>query len=1093
MFSAASDAEQSVAEATRARDEQQDANTRPAELRFRELAGHINEGLATVARDVNQLSRFHELQMSVLKSQLRHFREMHGSGSNQSMTESDLEESSGGFQQKQVAEALRAAAAGIRAQASEMTTSGSKADVHGVTFSYQSETVPHRPSTRERREQYLRSRTQSSVMGALATTTTVTSEKRRLCIEDAEEVSEGEEEKRDGERAALEKKNLPHASSSTGRKRLAMREGYVQQRAGVPRHLPPGNGTRTLRRMSSEATLMDALIVSRTTTFAAMGPDSVVRRLLDLMGVLITLVDIIVLPVMVAWEADEAWSFWIIRLAVRSFYTLDIPMNFVTAYRSKEQKLEIRIHMTALHYLRGWFFLDLVVIAMDWCSMVYKHWLPPFVFAMRLIRQVPRFGAKFVGLFWALKRKINLPSAELFVDVLLITSAIILFNHLITCVWYIIGRHSSEFNDTGRTWLSEVLDRPASFGSSDADQAVTTHQYEYFTGMHWAFTQMTPGSMEVVPASTIERVYNIVVLIFGLIVGTGLTATLTSMMTQQRLAFEVRANRRAQLEQYLSQEQVSRSLSLLIKKEVNGRYRERPRIKMKDVQDLSLVSTSLREELTYHIYATCLCTYPLFQLLDTVDQSITGSFCSKVIQIMDLVPGDILFEEFAQGDALFFVSNGMLRYHPGLSCPEAAWSMGDSRLRLERHTWCSEPALWTIWLHLGTVHAVLTTEVLCVSAEAFQAELRNHSAVEDIAGEYCRAFHQYYKSACVQWSDIGTGTDHNDVLSGMSRRARLALAEPILVSIKERFRHTRAEKIMNLIREELATGACYVCMQNDEVLRTVLVVSLRLRSENANVYQDRYLVQLGEIRGSSVIAECRFPGTKRREQETSFDAIKRFVQTYFTSVADGIQLEVDETETMIFIKDSPRYGIRTRYLRTTFNAVLLSNTSELETLSLRNGASLLDEEHNALSSEGSHAPSNARCCATWWSSGRRSRAVSETTASMSMSAQLFAFGAKSPEAAPSLGKRRSSFFFEEDRPNGAQVSKKAARESAQGVLLSKDEAVLLRDRNNVLIFLWLTEEEQAALANPDVSSLVQTFVQNVAAQAKQESEFEIAL
>eukprot|EP00971_Amphidinium_carterae_P113185 2242051-Amphidinium_carterae.1 len=35
-----------------------------------------------------------------------------------------------------------------------------------------------------------RSRTQSSVMGALATTTTVTSEKRRLCIEDAEEVSE---------------------------------------------------------------------------------------------------------------------------------------------------------------------------------------------------------------------------------------------------------------------------------------------------------------------------------------------------------------------------------------------------------------------------------------------------------------------------------------------------------------------------------------------------------------------------------------------------------------------------------------------------------------------------------------------------------------------------------------------------------------------------------------------------------------------------------------------------------------------------------------------------------------------------------------
>merc|ERR1712242_450236 len=77
-------------------------------------------------------------------------------------------------------------------------------------------------------------------------------------------------------------------------------------------------------------------------------------------------------------------------------------------------------------------------------------------------------------------------------------SVILWSNHVIGCLWYIMGIYAGS--DTGLTWLSD----------GGAAYTEAGKLYEYTTALHWAITQMTPASMEVTPKSSSERIFTIV-------------------------------------------------------------------------------------------------------------------------------------------------------------------------------------------------------------------------------------------------------------------------------------------------------------------------------------------------------------------------------------------------------------------------------------------------------------------------------------------------------------------------------------------------------------------------------------------------------
>jgi len=142
------------------------------------------------------------------------------------------------------------------------------------------------------------------------------------------------------------------------------------------------------------------------------------------------------------------------------------------------------------------------------------------------------------------------------------------------------------------------------------------------------------------------------------------------------------------------------------------------------------------------------------------------------------------------------------------------------------------------------------------------------------------------------------------------------------------------QKKLELLRDEVLQGKCNIGIVDGEVVRTVCVVALQLRCsvscEDDADASGKFLVQLGELRreGNAIKHSCVLPATKRAGREGTEGAVQRVLDTDFDQIKQHIVLCYDEGLVQTsFMKDSPSYGIRTRYLRTTVKADLVSTAS----------------------------------------------------------------------------------------------------------------------------------------------------------------------
>merc|ERR1719159_2081419 len=107
-------------------------------------------------------------------------------------------------------------------------------------------------------------------------------------------------------------------------------------------------------------------------------------------------------------------------------------------------------------------------------------------------------------------------------DTLFVLTLLLFLNHLVACVWVVIGRLDPSDTDTGATWL-DLATSPIKGTYNEFDV-----QYQYTTALHWALTQMTPGSMQVFPTNSQERVYNVFILLFCMMVFSSLVSSLSA-------------------------------------------------------------------------------------------------------------------------------------------------------------------------------------------------------------------------------------------------------------------------------------------------------------------------------------------------------------------------------------------------------------------------------------------------------------------------------------------------------------------------------------------------------------------------------------
>eukprot|EP00971_Amphidinium_carterae_P211207 4190779-Amphidinium_carterae.1 len=301
---------------------------------------------------------------------------------------------------------------------------------------------------------------------------------------------------------------------------------------------------------------------------------------------------------------------------------------------------------------------------------------------------------------------------------------------------------------------------------------------------------------------------------------------------------------------------------------------------------------------------------------------------------MELSASERVFGEGQNGIQMYFLTAGMLHYKPGAKAPEATWGLEDSRLDLRAGRHCCEVALWSEWTYLGTLESLTSCEVVKLGFGELQVALQDHVAASVVTHQFGEAF---IRSALAErdkvLSDLGDQVNHDEIMSMMSKEARVVMADRVywkLTSMSRQYWVVAASRTHSvdgrsmLLRDEVSNGKCHITFQGDEIVRTVFVVALRLAWVGD---RSRHLVQVGDIHVASHTTTVKgvLPGTKRKGDEIADEAIRRLLQETLAPVVSFITLQDHERTT--FSKDSPTYGIRTQYYRTTYNAVCADSFS----------------------------------------------------------------------------------------------------------------------------------------------------------------------
>merc|ERR1712048_207745 len=98
--------------------------------------------------------------------------------------------------------------------------------------------------------------------------------------------------------------------------------------------------------------------------------------------------------------------------------------------------------------------------------------------------------------------------------------SVLVLNHVVACVWFLIGRLAME--NESRNWIT--------VGELNG----TDVAYMYSTSLHWSLTQFTPASMDISARNIWERAFSIVVLFFAMVAFSSIVGSITGSMTSLR-------------------------------------------------------------------------------------------------------------------------------------------------------------------------------------------------------------------------------------------------------------------------------------------------------------------------------------------------------------------------------------------------------------------------------------------------------------------------------------------------------------------------------------------------------------------------------
>jgi len=417
-----------------------------------------------------------------------------------------------------------------------------------------------------------------------------------------------------------------------------------------------------------------------------------------------------------------------LSIASPIFWSMDIGFSFSTGFVKSDGGVQMDRSIVAKRYLRSWFFLDIVLVVMDWADIFLNEQraagMVRFSKAARTIRILRMIRllriVRMQRVLSLLSERIRSEKFILVANIMKIVVLVLGSAHVLACCWYGIG--SAEHSSGRESWLGQPDDIEAQ-----------RLGYRYAISFHWTLAQISGlGSDEIHAQNLNERIFAIMVTFFSFAVASSVVSLLTSYMTQLHIMASTRSLHKNQLRRFLADQGISQDLSLRLQRNAEHRIKETEQhIPEEDVELLNIVSGPLRVELHFEIYSKLLAHHPFLRRYSEFHPEVMGKVCHCGISVKSLSKGDIVFSEgeIPAEPKMLFPSEGVLQYEKDAEYKD-----------LQKGEWSSEATLWTHWMHRGTLRAKQESRVLLLDAVTFADMVSQFWTPEVNPKRYARDF-----------------------------------------------------------------------------------------------------------------------------------------------------------------------------------------------------------------------------------------------------------------------------------------------------------------------------------------------------------------
>mmetsp|Transcript_60845 Transcript_60845/g.145009 ORF Transcript_60845/g.145009 Transcript_60845/m.145009 type:complete len:1186 (-) Transcript_60845:155-3712(-) len=609
-------------------------------------------------------------------------------------------------------------------------------------------------------------------------------------------------------------------------------------------------------------------------------PDSYLHICLDFMATLLVLYELLVTPFCVAWDIPSSGWLLVLFRCSAGYWFLDLLMGFITGYYTQGQP-ELSPAAIQRHYLRGWFCVDFALVLCDVANIIATLIGAEAGHALRLLRLIRLCRVVSLAKVWSFIMRVEdvLPSQHaetvgIGLKLGRIALAVLGANHLLACLWMLIGRTAIASN--GARWIDEV--------AWNKEGEIMTYEetdvgYQYLATFHWALAQLTLGTAGVGAYNKCEQIFTVACLMFGLLMGTSLISMFSAEMVEAQFSTRQKDMITKQLRKFLQRENIDHFMSRKVRAMVAHRLKTTAPLAENEVQSLRLLPLQMQMELHFEIVGPSLLTHPLFAMWHSFSTTSVLRVCMDSVQLAYVRENDELFSAGDTAERVWYLKKGRGTYHQD---PESAPVVYTVTTKVPAGRWLAEPTLWVPWVHVGTFKLTENSEVLRIQAKEFAIGLLQYTVLQDMLHQYCRIYHWRLVMASPPRrkypTDLGVpGTAFEDILFAMSPSIQEAILHRALHTLRTAAQSRvsfRTSGVQELEREYQQGGVVFLvgkdhgkCVSFRTSLRIVDFHSQMVLLHAGRLTSDKKLIVLGEL-----------PTTRQLRGETPEGAMSRILE-----------------------------------------------------------------------------------------------------------------------------------------------------------------------------------------------------------------------